>query len=904
MRKFILWFFGIAIMLVVGMIAAYLLAKRYEEPVRNYIVQQVNTRLNAPVHVADINFSFLERFPSASLVMDDVWAEESIIKMGDPDTLFYFKKVYLNLDVFGLFKGSYKIDEIEVRSGFARLYIDEGGFDNYHIWKTTTDTTGFLLELDKVHLEDTRISFNNALRNQWYDLTAEDLYFKGSFSEDNYTMAVFGDGIVHDLQIKGTSYLLNRRVHVETDLDITAPEDRYAFPKGELTIDDQLDFSIAGVWVDDNVDLRIQGKELDIIRTLSLIPTESRESLDRFRSTGELTFDCTMKGAFSRTTNPSLTAIFSFKDASITPRDADWELSELVGAGRLNNGSKRNFSTTLIELDTLSGALNGDLFHLNGSFENFNKPKIKGHVKVDTDLEGIQDLVAFEGIERMSGSVNIDTKLEAVLKDPSNPRPEEFLNSEASGSILIREAELVRVNDDRSYKVNRAVFALDDNNLKIVNYDGAVNGCAIRLDGEAEGFLGYIFTDEGRLNVTGNISAGAVNLNELFANSTDEGSGVVVSFPSRSSWRLNMEAEAFALDRFTADQITGKLVMNAFKVEATDLRFNSQEGSVDGSIGIYRFDANQLGIRSDFKLRDININTLFYSFKDFDQTFIPGSVLSGQIDADVDFQAFCDSVLKIDTRSIVSTADLRIVDGAITGFKPLIEVADAVEEKRVLKLFIQTDELRKRLQDVRFATLENEITIRDGKLTIPNMTIQSTALNLNASGTHSFENAIDYELDFALSDVLTLKERAGEYNEFVQQDADGKTRIFLRIYGTTEDFSVDVERTDIKRQVKEEIRSEKETVKGLLKEEFGVFAKEDSLEVKPIRKEVNPVGIDFDPSLPEDSDNPEGGDTLKQPSEPKPSDGKKPANLINKIIKKTESDKKKLKEGDFEDDDF
>jgi uncharacterized protein involved in outer membrane biogenesis len=904
MRKFILWFFGIAIVLVLGMITAYLLAKRFEEPVRNYIVKQVNTRLKAPVHVADINFSFLERFPSASLVMDDVWAEESIIKMGQPDTLFFFQKVYLNLDVFALFKGSYKINEIEVRRGFARLLIDEEGYDNYHIWQSTTDTTGFLLELDKVHLEDTRISFQNTLRHQWYDITADDLYFKGSFSEDNYTMAVFGDGIVHDLQIKGTSYLLDRRVHVETDLDIVAPDDRYAFRKGELTIDGQLDFSIAGVWVDENVDLRIQGKELDIIRTLSLIPIESRTVFDRFQSTGEFTFDCTLKGAFSRTSNPLLSASFSFKDARVSPRDAGWSLTGLVGKGRLTNGAQRNFQTTLIELDTLTGALNGDAFALAGSFENFDRPHLQGHVKVETDLEGIQELAQFEGIEAMSGSVNIDASLSATLEDPSNPKPEEFLNSEAIGSILLREAKLVRKGDDRTYEVDRAVFALDDNDLKIVSYQGHVNNCAVGLSGVAEGFLGYLFTNEGVLDVRGSVEAGDVNLNELFASSTDEGSGVVVAFPTRSSWSLDIEADAFAMDRFVAREISGKLIMNAFKVEASGLRFQSQEGSVNGSIGIYRFSRDQLGIRSDFQLEGIDIQQLFYSFKDFDQSFIPGSVLSGRLDAEVDFQAFCDSLLKIDTRSILSTADVRITDGAITGFQPLIDVASAIEEKKMLRLFIQTDELRKRLEDVRFATLENELTIRNGQLTIPQMIIQSTALNLNVSGTHSFENDIDYALDFALSDVLTLKERKGEYNAFVQEDEEGKTRVFLRIHGTTESFEVDLERTDIKRQVKEEIRTEKETVKGILKEEFGVFSKETDLEVKPIKEEVNPVGIEFDPSMEEDGQDP------KQQQEKKPSDStkaepdKKPAGFMNKLIKKTESDKKKLKEGDFEDDDF
>ena len=95
MRKFLTWFFGICFALIASAIGAYYLAKEYEEPVRNYIVKEVNKRLQSPVHVSDINFSLLERFPSASVVMDSVWAEENLVKIGEADTLFFFRKVYL-----------------------------------------------------------------------------------------------------------------------------------------------------------------------------------------------------------------------------------------------------------------------------------------------------------------------------------------------------------------------------------------------------------------------------------------------------------------------------------------------------------------------------------------------------------------------------------------------------------------------------------------------------------------------------------------------------------------------------------------------------------------------------------------------------------------------------------------
>src|SRR5690606_28993502 len=131
---------------------------------------------------------------------------------------------------------------------------------------------------------------------------------------------------------------------------------------------------------------------------------------------------------------------------------------------------------------------------------------------------------------------------------------------------------------------------------------------------------------------------------------------------------------------------------------------------------------------------------LFKTFKNFDQQFITHESLEGFVDANIAFQAMCDSVLNINTQSIVATAELQISNGALVGFAPLISVADEIRRKPMLRMFIATDELKRRLENVHFATLSNEISIRNGVITIPNMEIQSSAINLKASGTHTFSN--------------------------------------------------------------------------------------------------------------------------------------------------------------------
>lgn len=877
------------------MVGAYFLAKKYEEPVRNYIVGEVNKRLDAPVHVGDINFSLLERFPSASLVMDSVWAEENIVKIGKADTLLFFRKVYLNLNIFDLLEGQYKINEIEAKDGFVHLFVDDKGYDNFHIWKQSEDSTGFLLELNQVHIENGEIAYVNELRQQNIQIQADDLKFQGKFSQSNYTMVVDGDGRVDAFGIKGVNYLENREVAVESELYIDAETESYVFQNGRLIIDNLLDFNISGKFESSGVDLHIAGNNLDIIRSISLIPSESRTALSEFSSSGILSLDCTLKGAFGNTDNPRLQMSFSVKDATVKRNGSKWKLTGLNGSGSLDNGELRNMSSTSLIFNSLEGRFNDDAFESAFSIRNFLQPTIDGRAKLTTDINALDEFLNIEFLEKGSGQLTIDAQIKTTLRNPNESSARDFLNAEASGMISLTNAQLKLKDDQREYAIHSSVFRVENNSLVIENYEGAVNDTKVKLNGRADHFLDYFFTESGKLDVKGKIEVSDIDLEALFPNRSDnnQATNVVVAFPQRASWNLELVAKSFVNGKFRAEEISGHFVMNAFKAEATSLHFLSQGGQFQGMAGVYRFGENQFGIKTDFEAADIDIKTLFTTFNNFDQQYITSEHISGRADASTQFQAFCDSTFIIDTKSIISSTDLIIRDGSIKNFSPLISVADAIKKKPMLRMFVSTEELKKRLTNIQFAELKNEISIRNGVLTIPNMEIKSSAIDLNVSGTHSFDNHIDYSMDFALSELLEMKNRTEPYNEYVQRDSKGRTRIYLTMKGTTDDFEVELERTNVKSTLKDEMTSEKNSVKSLLKDEFKILGKDTSAMVRE-QKQAD-IQIEF---------NPEAGTSNETQTVKEKTQDPKEKNVLNKIIKKTETDKNKLKDGEFEDDDF
>jgi hypothetical protein len=113
-------------------------------------------------------------------------------------------------------------------------------------------------------------------------------------------------------------------------------------------------------------------------------------------------------------------------------------------------------------------------------------------------------------------------------------------------------------------------------------------------------------------------------------------------------------------------------------------------------------------------------------------------------------------------------------------------------------------------------------------------------MNLYCSGTHDFENNIDYHFKVTLSELLSKKRKreSPKNNEFdeIEEDAEGKTTLFISMTGNIENPKIKFDKKELKQFVKDEIKNEKQTVKQLLKEEFGLFKKDKSLKDKVEKK--------------------------------------------------------------------
>jgi len=170
--------------------------------------------------------------------------------------------------------------------------------------------------------------------------------------------------------------------------------------------------------------------------------------------------------------------------------------------------------------------------------------------------------------------------------------------------------------------------------------------------------------------------------------------------------------------------------------------------------------------------------------------------------------------------------------------------------------------LEQKVKDIHFSNFKNTIHVSDQKVIIPAMRLPSSALELMIEGIHSFDQKIDYQFDFFLSDLMK-KKGAEQFEEFeIEPQTDRKWfKLSMQASGTVEEPLFSWNRKKQKQIIKDKIKSERSLLKQLIKEEFNEENRERN-------QEESDAVLEFDhPSVPK----PKAEHTMPQePQEQKP----------------------------------
>ena len=174
--------------------SGFVISYYYQSEVKEYVIGELNKQLNTQIIVdgKDIDFTVLKNFPYASVDFKNVKALEAL-ENKKKDTLFKAGEISFQFNITDIFKKKYDVKKIKIDNVDLKIRIDKNGKDNYHIWKTSKDTssTAFSFGLEKIILTNIRFYYTNHQSDQNVDVLIKKCALSGKFSNEKYALEIF-----------------------------------------------------------------------------------------------------------------------------------------------------------------------------------------------------------------------------------------------------------------------------------------------------------------------------------------------------------------------------------------------------------------------------------------------------------------------------------------------------------------------------------------------------------------------------------------------------------------------------------------------------------------------------------------------------------------------------------------
>jgi hypothetical protein len=803
----------------------------YEDAVKHIIINELNKRLSTEIVVndieKDIQFSVFRNFPYASVSFSNVVIRDAVKSPRKKANLLEAKRVTLQFSILDLISGKYKIKKIEAKEGAVKIKIYKDRTDNYHFWKPSSDTTAkdFSLDLQKVMLEKMAVVYSDQGLQHTFSVFARDVAFKGKFSDDDYNLNIDGDLYVYLIKIDKTVFLANKASRVGIDMHINTKNKHITFQEGGLHFG-QMALSVTGNIVYANsptlLDLTLKGEKIKLQTFIRELPSKYSAHVSDYDFGGSFNFVTTIKGEAGNGKNPLIKATVNITDGNITQKKNKVALSNVCFDVYYTNGKNNGLETSQLTINNFGAKLHDGNISGNFIMTNFNKPEISLNVSAHLEMKDIFDFLKTDTLASASGKISIQASYKGVLQGNSSFTVKDFIASSSTGTLEVRDAEIIFKGNVHTFSKLNGSFDFSNNDIVSKSFSGNYGSTDFLLKGEFRNILPYFFLENHPMMVNAMVESQFVEMNEILGSSENKkDTAFHLKIPDNINFNLSLNVKKLNLGKFSAADISGAILLKNKQLIAKEIKMKAMNGQVVFSGLMDGAMPEKILISCDASIKNVDITRLFSEMNNFGQK--DGGLrdinLKGKLTADVQFASVWSSALKVDPKTIYANTNIVIENGELNNYEPLIGLSKYLKNRD--------------LSRVSFQTLKNTIQIKNEVIAIPDMEIKSSAIDFKISGTHTFDQVIDYQLSVLISQLRgngSKQDNLAEDIGIITDDGLHKEKYFFRITGTVDNpVYHTLDKEGYKKNIKTNLSKEKVTLKEILNREFGWFKKDSTI---------------------------------------------------------------------------
>ncbi|MBM3165343.1 MAG: hypothetical protein FJZ80_07775 [Bacteroidetes bacterium] len=830
------WALAGALLLIVGLsLSLYV----FQDRICNAVLNEVGKQFKEPVYFKNADLAFWATFPNLAVNINEVRINDAFPNPKKQGKLLSAKRIRLIFNPWDLWNENYHIKVVELKKGELNLRISKNGATNYHIFRPSpnANSSPLTVKISSFRTLDFKVNYLNAADNQIAKTTLQEMTFSGAMNNLNFALMARGDFNLNEIQSGSVVMIRNKPVKVNLSLDIDASQGRIQFPTSKVLIAG-IPLNLGGIYSPDSMNILLSAFSLpltDVVNKLSL--ESAQKEVQTYKGRGTVDFRLRLSS------NPShpKTAIdcrFEVNKGHLQEPIKHTHITGLSMKGSYtSNGEPEKDQIRLSNLKFKSVA---GLFKANLTIHNFINPNLKGSAHGALDLEIVNKLFKNDYLNQVTGLAKLKADFDLDLA--RNVRVHRV-----NGTLQLNNVGFKALNDHRTFERINGIFTLRGSEVGIEGATLSINRSDVALDGRFGNVYNYL-SNSGNLQVDCKLESQNLFVEDLGKTTREEkreNVGKQFVLPKNIDGIIALKAQHISYENHSFYQLGGNISLGEGVLNFPSLSFRNGGADILGSVNIREDAPEHLLISAKLHSGNIHFAPFFREWNNFDQEVITAQQISGIAQTELDFFAPFDLIGGIELHEIKVNARIKVLNGSLRNVKALEEVASSLKTNTG-KLLIgkkNLENFERNLNNIAFRTLENTLVIERGVLTIPNMRIESSAMNLELSGTHSFEQQIDYRIKFDFRELLG-EDRDAEFG-LVMDDGTGP-KIYLRMYGHLDDPVIEWDKFSKKQDLKEQLVQEKETIKSILKTEFGVFKNDSTVkEIKETKETKEVVRVNF-----------------------------------------------------------
>lgn len=741
------------------LIAIILIPIIFKDEIKEMVLKEVSKSLKADVTIKDFDLTFLSTFPNVTIQLYDTKVTGRTEFKGVE--LASVKTIEAHVGLWDVIGGDeIEIDEVHISDAKFDVRVDPEGKANYDIvipedqQPVDEEPSKFKMSLKEYSLTNIEIVYDDQASDMYAniknlnhtgegDLTADVIDFKTSTQMDELTFEMEGLSYLSKVKTNADVNLLME--FKENDSKFTLKENSFALNNFKMSLDGFYQM----LKDHDQIDLKLDTKEISFKDLLSLVPSFYQSGYESMIAKGDLKMNGEVKGRLDEKNLPGWDFGLNVKRASIKYPSLPGSINNItVDAGSKFAGGT-NLDKMTLDVTKFHSEFVGNLIDANLKLRNpITDPLIDSKLKARINLGTLGKVMPLAEGESYKGKLNADVALNGRMSSIEKEQYEKF---NAQGLIELFDFLYKSKDLNEDVNVKDLTFRFSPQNLSLEKMNATMGRSDFAMNGKIDNYLGYLFghnKEDQLLKGVFAFNSNNLDLDQIMgvSGTTSTASAAPTAepapvdpnaepllIPENVDFDLNTSIQKLHYNGIDVNAIKGNVNMKEEVASLNGLTMNTMGGTV-GLRGSYSSkDHNKPAMDLGYNLKDIDIQEISKHFLTVQKLAPVAKFAKGKFSSTLNMKGELTKAMEPVYNSLSGDGEFFTNTVTVSGFEPLKKLGDALNMDKISN---QT-----------FKDVKVFFAFKDGKMSLKKpLKIKMSGIDSEITGSTSFTQDIDYKM--------------------------------------------------------------------------------------------------------------------------------------------------------------